>query len=437
MCRLCGGACDDADFAALLTPELGWLWSAVADAADRRGDPLLIEGPALTLTLPADPAERAAVSGLVATPLRAGKRVRVPLEALTRMVKARGAALTPGAVAAHATSRPLAVKAFERNAREARTESVRSAFVAACNAEPRLTGDADDLFEHLRRTGWAARLAAKTDPERLARRAVEVVGRVLGIPVGERFDRRLLVPGDPHALDEGRTLAGVVLALLERCSVITNDAQTTSRSAWGQAGVDCDNLTGGLTSLGIFPVNWIIPVGATCTLPPHELTNVRWPPAPAPGRWVFVTENPSVLAACFDLVARDPAAAGLARLLCTMGTPSALEVAAIARLVTVGWNVAVRADFDAAGIRHVTTLLKGIPGAVPWRMMTEDFVESKPSAPATGPWPSTSWDPHLALAMAAAEAVAFEEALIHRLLADLRAGRPGQNWLFVPAVGQP
>ena len=55
------------------------------------------------------------------------------------------------------------------------------------------------------------------------------------------------------------------------------------------------------------------------------------------------------------------------------------------RLVTVGWNVAVRADFDGAGIRHVATLLEGIPGAVPWRMMTEDFVESKPSVPATGP----------------------------------------------------
>lgn len=189
--------------------------------------------------------------------------------------------------------------------------------------------------------------------------------------------------------------------------------------------MDCDNLTGGLTSLGMFPADWSIPVGATCTLPPHELTNVRWPPAPASRRWVFVTENPSVLAACSALVARDPAAADVARLLCTMGTPSALEVAAVARLVTVGWNVAVRADFDAAGIRHVTTLLEGIPGAVPWRMMTEDFVESKPSAPATGPWPPTSWDPQLALAIADAGAVAFEEALMHRLLADLRAGRPG------------
>lgn len=424
-CRLCGGACDGADLAALLTPELGRLWLAVADAADRRGDPVLVEGPALTLTLPADPAERAAVSGLVAARLRAGKRVRVPLEALSRMVTARAAALTPGAVAAHARNQPLAAKAFERNAREARTESVRSAFLAACGAEPRLAGDADDLFEHLRRTGWAARLSTRIDPERLASKAVDVVGRVLGIPSGERFDRRLLVPGDPHALDEGRTLAGVVLALLERCGVITNDAQRTARSVWGQAGVDCDNLTGGLASLGIFPVDWSIPVGAMCTLPPHELINVRWPPAPAPGRWAFVTENPSVLAACSDLVARDPAAAEFARLLCTMGTPSALEVAAIAGLVTVGWNVAVRADFDAAGIRHVTTLLEGIPGAVPWRMMTEDFIESKPSAPAAGPWPPTSWDPHLALAIADAQAVAFEEALIHQLLSDLRAGRPG------------
>jgi hypothetical protein len=87
------------------------------------------------------------------------------------------------------------------------------------------------------------------------------------------------VPGEPDALNEGRTLAGVVLAPLERCGVISNDAQATARSAWGRAGVDCDNLTGGLTSLGIFPVDWSISVGATGTLPPQELTNVPWPPA--------------------------------------------------------------------------------------------------------------------------------------------------------------
>lgn len=423
-CDVCGGHCDEADLAPLLTPELRWLWSAVADAGDRRGDTVLVDGPAITVAAPADPASRAAVSGLIPGPISSEQRVRVPLDALTRMVLARGPALTPGSVAAHATGRRLAVKAAERRARIERTDSIMAALIAACADEPRLAGAGEDVVEHLRRTGWAARMRNQVDPEGFAHMAVEVVGRVLGIPEGERFDRRLLVPGDPHALDEGRTLAGVVLALLEYRGVISSAPGTTTRSAWGQAGVDSDNLTGGLTALGIYPSGWNIPAGVTCTLPPRELAARRWPTAPDPGRWVFVTENPSILAAAADMVARHPALADPARLLCTMGTPSAVEVASIARLAAAGWGIAVRADFDVAGVRHVTTLLDGVPGAVPWRMGRGDFVASSPSVGATGPCPPTPWDPSLAMTMTASGTVAFEEALLPSLLADLRAGNP-------------
>jgi len=60
---------------------------------------------------------------------------------------------------------------------------------------------------------------------------------------------------------------------------------------------------------------------------------------------VFVTENPSVIAAAataagtIDGTADDQASP--IRLLCTVGTPSAIEAAAIARLAGAGWQVAV------------------------------------------------------------------------------------------------
>lgn len=440
ICPLCDGRCDGADFKALLTPELAWLWAAVAKAGDRRGDPHLVEGAPITVTAPADPASRAAVSGLYSRPIWAGQGLRVPLDKLNTMVRARGHRLTPGSVAAHATGRPLALKAAQRTVKRAQQDSIMGTFVAACDRNPRLAGMGEALFEQLRQGGWPARILKGTDPEGLARTAVGVVGQILGIPDGERFDRRLLVPGDPHALDDGKPLAGLVLAMLASLGVISNLPAARRRSAWGQAGIDCDNLTGGLTVLGIHPAGWTIPSGVTCTVPPRELAEGCWSTPPARGQWVFVTENPSVLASAADLVAREPAAAKSARLLCTMGTPSDEEIDAIAGLAAAGWGVAVRADFDAAGIRHVTRLLDGVPGAIPWRMTALDFAESQPLTETPDPCPPTPWDPELANAMEVSGSVAFEEALLPALLEDLRAGIPPRrpHWdLGNTGVGSP
>ena len=161
-CELCDGQCEGADLAPLLVPELRWLWTAVAAAADRRGDPVLIEGPAITMTAPADPAARAAASGLIPGQLRSGQRVRVPLDALAGIALARGAALSPGAVGAHATSRRLAVKAAERRTGLARADAIMALFVTACDAEPRIAGAGRDLFEHLRRAGWTAMVSHRS-----------------------------------------------------------------------------------------------------------------------------------------------------------------------------------------------------------------------------------------------------------------------------------
>ncbi|MEV6905136.1 DUF2399 domain-containing protein [Amycolatopsis sp. NPDC051372] len=49
------------------------------------------------------------------------------------------------------------------------------------------------------------------------------------------------------------------------------------------------------------------------------------------------------------------------RLLCTVRTPSALEATVIAALADIGWQVAVRADFDVAGLAHVRHAAGSVP----------------------------------------------------------------------------
>jgi hypothetical protein len=157
---------------------------------------------------------------------------------------------------------------------------------------------------------------------------------------------------------------------------------------------------------------------------PWRLVRAVWEGPPAANSWVFVTENPSVLAAAADVVSRE-LDIGPVRLLCTMGTPSRREVAAIARIAATGWQVAVRADFDPAGLRHVGSLLREVPGAAPWRMHTQDYLESRATTPLNAPVPLTPWDPALADRLGEAGLAAFEEALLPALLDDLRRGRPG------------
>ena len=423
-CVLCGGRCAGADLTPLLLPELAWLWTAVADAADRRGDATMLDGPAVTVTAPSDPAARAAVAGLLARAPRPGRQIRVKLHVLTDLVQGRHPNLTPGAVAAHATGRTLALRATQRVEQTARVDRLRVALCAACDNEPQLVGRGPSLFLRLRRNGWITRLDALPGNATIVQQAAAVAGAVMRIPDGERFDRRLLVPGDPHALDDGTALTGVTLALLSGVGRIAADAKATPRSLWAQAGVDCDELMGGLTVLGIHPDRWKLPLGAVCTLPPRELNNPTWPAAPFGGAWVFVTENPSVLAAAADMVAREPENAERVRLVCTMGTPSAVEIAAIAKLAAAGWAVTVRADFDPAGIRHVTALLNGVPRAIPWRMTVADYRASNPTTQAGESVPPTPWEPNLAEIINTAGTLAFEEGLMGNLMNDLRQGSP-------------
>lgn len=438
-CALCGGACAGADLTPLLRPELAWLWRAVAAIADRRGDPDLVTGSAATLTLPGGAAERAAVVGVVAR-TKAGQRTRVPLERLVAMVRRHSPVLTPGAVAAHATRRPVGQRTARRAAKQLRRDQLLRAFADACSRLPELADQADATSEHLRRSGWIARLDPgvhdTAQAESVLRLAVDVVARTLRIPDGERFDRRLLVPSDPHALDDGTQLAGIVLAVLQALGRTSTAPGVPARTLWAQVGVDCDDLVGGLTMLGIAPAGWQIPDGAACTVPPRELARSAWPGPTLADSWIFVTENPSILAAAAAMADRQPGAVST-RVVCTMGTPSTIEIAALSALADAGWRLAVRADFDPAGIRHVNAILAAVGTAVSWRMRCPDYLASRPSLAGSAPVPDASWDAELRGAMETTGAAAFEEALLPELLDDLSRGRPDPGPISVGGFPSP
>ena len=411
VCRLCDGACQGADLGPFLVPDLAWFWDQVAAAGDRRGDEHLSTG-LLTVRAPAEPAQRAAAAGLLpGTGLRPNQSRRVPLDGLTDTIRARGLALTPGAVAAHATGRPLATRSKVAAAQRERREDLEALFDRRAHALP----DRSVLvwnFTDLTRSGWLARLLRTDDAHALLERAFDVLEQLPD--AGRAVDRRLLVAGDPHALDGGQPLAGLVLAL-------SGQSGQRGAAAWAGLGVRGDDLTGGLVSLGVWPRGWAVPAGEVATLPPRTLTNVVWAPPSVPGSWVFVTENPSVLSA-----AASSSVAGRAHVLCTYGTVSALEAGAVGRLVAAGWQIAVRADFDAAGLGIVRALRQAAPTAVTWRM-DADAYELGASRGGGLPLPAEvtdCWDQDLLEVMHARGLAVFEESLLPELLADLDVGVP-------------
>jgi uncharacterized protein (TIGR02679 family) len=295
------------------------------------------------------------------------------------------------------------------------------------------------MIDRMTLNGWISRIRRDADPVALLDAAFAVLAR-LPEP-GIRVDRRTLVAGRPHALDGG-VLPSLILAM-------AGANKDRPRQGWGSLGVELDDLLGGLIATGIAPEGWTIPSGVAVTYPPRALAAVRWQPAPAADTWVFVTENPSVLGAAIDLSVIPPDKRGVvgdlrseigreasalvsrvpARVLCTAGTPSGIEAAAVAALSSAGWNIAVRADFDPAGLAHMRALLRAAPDAVPWRMRSSDYLALAEQRGLDLALSSddTPWDTTLAAAMVKRGAHVYEEDLLPLLIGDIRRGHPPKD----------
>ena len=420
-CRLCDGSCDGADLRPLQAPPLRWLFEQLAVIADRRGDPQLCTGQ-VRVVVPDDSSGRTAARGLLGgSELRPGQRRTIDLAELTSRLRARGEYLTPGAAAAHVLDRPLAERARARAEQQADIDRLQDVLAELHDAHP--LSDVALAWANLMRTGTISRLLKGEDPAGLLRTCWAVLAALPG--PGSSTDRRVLaqqITGDPHALDLGAPLAGFVLAVATAAGLI--EGTVRGRGAWQSLGVLGDDALGGLLVVGLAPAGWSVPAEVLLGLTPRELTRACWP-VPSGSGVVFVTENPSVLTAVADdVAARGPASP----VVCTSGTPSALEIAALDALAAAGWQLRVRADFDPAGLAHVRALLAGVRGAQPWRMTAADYRSSLDTGtPALAGLSvlaaaDTPWDPELAAAMRVDGRPAYEEALLAALIDDLRAG---------------
>jgi len=404
-CSLCDGSCADGRLADLLSEDLSWLWTQLADAADRRGDPLLMTG-RLSLIPPQSAGARAAATGLLGRRhIIAGHPIRVDLSTLATAL----APVTPGALAAHGAGRRLALRALNRARRSADEEELRRQFGALVPGV-----STDRAWAALRRGRWVRRLLDGEDAGTLVAATAGVIARLpaAGDPP---IDRRVLAQaatGSPHGLDAGRPAAGLALAVL--ASIDRVPASGPARQRWSAVGVAYDDITGGLTVVGIAPVGWCVPPGEPVTLPPRVLATCDWPQGDR--SVLFVTENPSVFGAAADIPG--------ARVVCTSGTPSRIEIDALGRLDGRGWRLLVRADFDDAGLNHVNAMLAAAPRAEPWRMGVADYLRGVRDAKVHIPLRadllgSTSWDPELATAMLLQGFVISEEDYLDDLVADI------------------
>lgn len=225
--------------------------------------------------------------------------------------------------------------------------------------------------------------------------------------------------GDPHALDHGRALSGMVLDAVA-CAFgypEAGDAET-ARSLWEMAGVVPDPYSSTVLALGV-PGDertalgrWLADCAAAGEPVVLSLAHLRrWPVQPvATDQVVFVVENPSIIAEAAPTWNGPP-------LVCSSGRPTIATVTLIRHLAGGGATVYQHADFDPTGLA-ITAWLADRTGSIPWKMTAADYLASlSPAAPEfLGDPPETLWDPALRPVMTEHRRALYEEEIRLQLL---------------------
>jgi uncharacterized protein (TIGR02679 family) len=307
-------------------------------------------------------------------------------------------------------------RAAERQAAQAQWHAV----ISAC-ATPALFA----VLETSAGIGLLKRLANQ-DPAKAARALLgaEVVLKQLparGVP---RAQLAAQVLGDAHALDTGRAVATLVLAVLR--STVPNEASLappenaaardglSTRDLWASAGVLVNELARPALALNL---PGAAPPGEPAYLSLRCL--LRTPPEWAVhGCTVFVCENPNLLA-----IAADYLGARCAPLVCTEGMPAAAQRTVLAQLAEAGAALRYHGDFDWPGLNIGNHVMRE-HGASPWRFCTADYQAALDIAPTPGHLlkgaaVEASWDETLAAAMRRAQQAIDEEMMADLLLRDL------------------
>lgn len=243
--------------------------------------------------------------------------------------------------------------------------------------------------------------------------------------------------GDAHALDAGRAVASLVLAVWRRLSPSALDhevhpnqggeaarlarRQERIRDVWARAGVLVNELARPALYLNLPTRNVSDGVGVTGEPAYASLRRLlRSPPAwEVAGRRVHVCENPNLVA-----IAADHLGASCAPLVCTDGMPAAAQRRLLSRLADAGAQLAYHGDFDWPGVRIGNHVLREF-GAQPWRFCARDY-EAAVGATRASPFllkgdpVEACWDEQLTRTMQDLKVSISEEALVTMLLQDLK-----------------
>lgn len=228
--------------------------------------------------------------------------------------------------------------------------------------------------------------------------------------------------GDPHALDHGRTIAGMVLDAVA-CAYERPEAEDAeaARSLWELVGVVPDPHSSTVFALGLpgdgrTPLGrWLLACAEAGEPVVLSLSNLRrWPVRAVAGDGrIYAVENPSVIAEASSGWTGPP-------LVCTSGRPTIAAVTLLRQLASDGAVIYQHADFDPTGLA-ITGWLAQRAGSVPWRMTATDYLGwLSASAPGFGGTPpETPWDPALQVVMSQHGKVLYEEELRAELLRSM------------------
>lgn len=405
-------------------PEYARLLTAVRAAVEARGE----EARSVTLD-GLDAHERRALANLAGWKIVPEGRIRLDLTRLDLAMRESQLGMSLSEVLA-AIGGPIRNRRVEaRRCREAR-ERMWSLAAEACGAAER-----DDLarwLDSLRRSGALARAAklAGRVPGDLLEAALRVA---LALPArGELlavFAARQA--GDPHALDAGTPLGGLLLRAAAAVSGVRDlpDSSAGRRELWRAVGIACDALSADVLVVGLRPEgDGLVPrqlrecaeAGEPRRLTLREVA--RSSLRVRTGGAVHVCENPAVVEAAAD--ALGPRCAPL---VCVEGVASTAALTLLRALSGGGARVLVHADLDWAGLRIAAQVL-GEAGGNPWRMTAGDYraaLTASPHGPPLGGRRSTAaWDADLMPAMVEGGRAVLEEQVIDVLLRDLARSEP-------------
>lgn len=372
--------------------------------------------------------QRRAVERLTGRPARSGTSLSVSLGDVDRLLRESGAA--PGGLAEAVTR--LTGPVVDRHRDQAEAAAAWTTAFARVDEVARRRPDLASWQTWLHATGVVRRLAPSPEA---ARTLLEQVAAVLsrlpagGIPIG-----RLAAEccADAHALDDGEpagTLALSAARALAGLPIASGGSADSRRAAWAAVGVQLDELSSLVLSLGLAgdqrtPLGRALAVNRDAGQPAAiTLRQLRCHGEPLSAPTVHICENPVVVA-----VAADELGSACPPLVCVGGQPSAAAWLLLDLLAAGGARFRYHGDFDWGGIRIATTICTRLNQEQerwqPWRYdrtAYEALVSAAPvRAPLSGDAVATPWDPGLSAAMARRGQRIEEELCLDTLLADLR-----------------